>query len=191
MISFAASSSSCGRPVGVTSPAQPQCDNVPKLSRADLFVFLPIIQPAEPAPLSTTANDPLTRPLAPCSMPNVDHSRLGSTTDPVVTDTVPNRQVPQDTTTAGIQFVALSNDTSHDARQPMPKAQIEDPRGFQSSQIRRRFSQKEQNDSDGTLLIFQMRPSGPDFPFDIEALDCVLRILFDYPEMGKPRDSIR
>lgn len=35
------------------------------------------------------------------------------------------------------------------------------------------------------MLIFQMRPSDPDFRFDIEALDCVLRVLFDYPESGK------
>lgn len=68
----------------------------------------------------------------------------------VVTDTVPNRQVPQDTTTAGSQFVAPSIDTSRNARRPMPKAQIEDPSGFQLSQIRRRFSLRGQNDSDGT-----------------------------------------
>ncbi len=71
------------------------------------------------------------------------------------------------------------------------RPQIEDLRGFQLSQICRRFSQREQNDSGGTLLIFQMRPSGPDFPFGIEALDCVLCILFDYPEMGKPSLTVK
>ena len=44
-----------------------------------------------------------------------------------MTDTVPSRQVPQDTTTAGSQFVTPS--ASRNARRPMPKAQIEDPKG--------------------------------------------------------------
>ena len=37
-----------------------------------------------------------------------------------------------------------------------------------------------------TMLIFQMRSSDPDFLFDIEALDCILCVPFDYSESGKP-----
>ncbi|OCL07203.1 hypothetical protein AOQ84DRAFT_342149 [Glonium stellatum] len=104
----------------------------------------------------------------------------------VVTDAPSSRQVPQDTTAAGSQFVAPAVDTARIAHRPIPPAQIDDPRGFQLSQIRRRFSPREQDDSNGTVLTFQMRPSDPDFPFDIDALDCLLRVPFDYPESGKP-----
>lgn len=42
-----------------------------------------------------------------------------------------------------------------------------------------------------TMLIFQMRSSDPDFPFDIEALDCILCVPFDYSESGKPSLTVK
>lgn len=42
-----------------------------------------------------------------------------------------------------------------------------------------------------TMLIFQMRSFDPDFPFDIEALDCVLRVPFDYSKSGKPSFTVK
>jgi len=41
------------------------------------------------------------------------------------------------------------------------------------------------------MATFQMRSSDPDFPFDIEALDCVLRVPFDYSESGKPSLTVK
>ena len=36
-----------------------------------------------------------------------------------------------------------------------------------------------------------MRSSDPDFPFDTEALDCVLRVPFDYSKSGKPNLTVK
>jgi len=35
-------------------------------------------------------------------------------------------------------------------------------------------------------MVLKMSPSDPDFPYEIEALECSLRILNTYPESGKP-----
>lgn len=61
-------------------------------------------------------------------------------------------------------------------RRPMPQRQAEDPREFQIGQIRRRFHPEEQVAGDATVFTFKMAPSDPDFPFDIETLDCALRV---------------
>ncbi|EGY14347.1 hypothetical protein VD0002_g7461 [Verticillium dahliae] len=66
---------------------------------------------------------------------------------------------------------------------PTPEAQKKDPRGYQVEQIRRRFSPRETTLSDGTTsLIFRMKPSDPDFPFDLDFLQCDLHVPEDYPE---------
>ncbi|KAM0331457.1 hypothetical protein ACHAQA_003133 [Verticillium albo-atrum] len=66
---------------------------------------------------------------------------------------------------------------------PMPEAQAKDPRGYQVEQIRRRFSPREATLSDGTTsLIFRIKPSDPDFPFDLDFLECDLHVPEDYPE---------
>ncbi|KAK4989203.1 hypothetical protein LTR50_003417 [Elasticomyces elasticus] len=74
----------------------------------------------------------------------------------------------------------------HVMQRPTPRAQVEDPREFQVGQIRRRFSPQESAVEDATLFTFKMVPSDPDFPFDIEALECVLRVPMTYPSMGAP-----
>ncbi|GAB7337974.1 hypothetical protein MBLNU457_4351t1 [Dothideomycetes sp. NU457] len=70
---------------------------------------------------------------------------------------------------------------------PVPKAQLEDPREFQLGQIRRRYSPKEEQMPDATSLTFRMVPSDPDFPYDIEALECTLTVPLNYPSNGKPK----
>ncbi|KAF6809242.1 chy zinc finger domain protein [Colletotrichum sojae] len=66
---------------------------------------------------------------------------------------------------------------------PVPEAQTKDPRGFQIQQLRKRFSPRETTADDGTTsLVFKLKPSDPDFPFELEHLDCDLRVPEDYPE---------
>lgn len=70
---------------------------------------------------------------------------------------------------------------------PIPKAQTEDPREFQLGQIRRRFSPKETRLSssnggeDAVVLTFSLAPSDPDFPFDLDKLQCSLTVPATYP----------
>ena len=68
-------------------------------------------------------------------------------------------------------------------QKPVPEAQLRDPRGYQIGQLRRRFSPRETKAHDGALsLIFNLAPTDPDFPFELDHLECDLRIPEDYPE---------
>lgn len=65
---------------------------------------------------------------------------------------------------------------------PVPGSQTADPRGYQLSQLCRRHSPKESTLDDGsTSLLFKLSPSDPDFPFDLDALECDLRVPAAYP----------
>lgn len=64
---------------------------------------------------------------------------------------------------------------------PVPRAQIEDPRAFQLTQVKRRFRLKEIEKVDGTSLVLTLVPSDPDFPFEIAALNCILSVPKGYP----------
>ncbi|KAL1649462.1 hypothetical protein SLS58_001517 [Diplodia intermedia] len=77
-------------------------------------------------------------------------------------------------------------------QRPTPRAQQDDPREFQLAQIRRRFSPEETLDasSGATTLAFGMKPSDPDFPFDIDELSCRLRVPATYPMQGRPSLSV-
>lgn len=77
-------------------------------------------------------------------------------------------------------------DNSRIVPRPVPQSQVQDPREFQLAQIRRRFAPKEQETDGGTSLTFKLIPSDPDFPFDIEALECVLTVPSTYPKGGRP-----
>lgn len=69
----------------------------------------------------------------------------------------------------------------------MPEAQRADPRAYQVSQLRRRFTPlEERGENDASVLTFRLRPSDPDFPFDMDALHCSLRVPLEYPTSGKP-----
>lgn len=66
---------------------------------------------------------------------------------------------------------------------PVPEAQVQDPRGFQIGQLKKRFSPNESTTSEGdTSLVFKLKPSDPDFPFELPYLDCDVRIPEEYPE---------
>ncbi|KAL9050567.1 MAG: hypothetical protein Q9162_006562 [Coniocarpon cinnabarinum] len=67
---------------------------------------------------------------------------------------------------------------------PRPHAQAEsqDPRAFQAGQIKKRFGATEDVGHDGALFLqFGMPPSDPDFPFDIDRLECTLRVPAGFP----------
>jgi uncharacterized CHY-type Zn-finger protein len=69
---------------------------------------------------------------------------------------------------------------------PVSTVEKDDPRDFQITQLRRRFHPTEQNDDSGTLLTFALTPTDPDFPFDLAALQCALRIPPSFPSQGRP-----
>jgi uncharacterized CHY-type Zn-finger protein len=66
---------------------------------------------------------------------------------------------------------------------PVPEAANKDPRGYQLGQLRKRYSPKESTSADGTTsLVFRLTPSDPDFPFELDYLDCDVRVPAGYPE---------
>lgn len=67
-------------------------------------------------------------------------------------------------------------------RPPVSAAQLQDPREFQLGQIRRRFTPTEKTEANGTVFSFQLVPSDPDFPFEVEAFQCSLVVPQDYPQ---------
>lgn len=72
--------------------------------------------------------------------------------------------------------------TSRVVPKPIPSSQAEDPRGYQLEQLRRRFSPKESTIGDGvTSLVFKLKPSDPDFPFELTHLECDVRVPAQYP----------
>ncbi|KAK8178013.1 hypothetical protein IWX90DRAFT_422536 [Phyllosticta citrichinensis] len=80
---------------------------------------------------------------------------------------------------------AVTVDSSRVVQRPTPRTQAEQPREFQLSQIRRRFAPKERQEANGsTVMEFGMKPSDPDFPFDIDALQCALVVPASYPSGG-------
>ncbi|KAG0158161.1 hypothetical protein PDIDSM_5674 [Penicillium digitatum] len=70
-------------------------------------------------------------------------------------------------------------------QRPVSKLEQTDPREFQINQLRRRYRPQEVNDAQGTTLTFGLVPSDPDFPFELERLQCVLRVPSTYPK-GRP-----
>ena len=74
---------------------------------------------------------------------------------------------------------------------PVPNAQKADPREFQLQQVRRRYSATEESASDGTSLSFKLKPSDPDFPFDLPFLECTLHVPVTYPRPGRPSLTVR
>jgi phage FluMu protein Com len=66
---------------------------------------------------------------------------------------------------------------------PVAQTQVKDPRTYQVEQIRRRYSPKETTLQNGdTSLTFKLAPSDPDFPFELEFLECDLRVPTQYPK---------
>jgi hypothetical protein len=73
-----------------------------------------------------------------------------------------------------------------DARVVRPQPHIEDPRAFQVGQIERRYKPKVTQNERESTYTFKMSPSDPDFPYEIEALECTLVVPKTYPETGRP-----
>ncbi len=69
---------------------------------------------------------------------------------------------------------------------PIPKAQIADTREFQIGQIKRRFASEVSDENERTTLAFQLQPSDPDFPFELDGLRCTLTVPRGYPSTGRP-----
>ena len=92
---------------------------------------------------------------------------------------------------AGRQYVPPPVDGSRIVQRPIPRAQADDPREFQIQQLRRRFSPVEETEHDGTAFTFTMVPTDPDFPFEMEGLECVLHVPACYPRGRKPYIDVK
>ncbi|KAK4154766.1 hypothetical protein C8A00DRAFT_42507 [Chaetomidium leptoderma] len=65
---------------------------------------------------------------------------------------------------------------------PVPERESKDARGYQLEQLRRRYAPKETELDNGDVsLLFNLTPSDPDFAFDLDHLECDLRIPEAYP----------
>ena len=93
-------------------------------------------------------------------------------------------EATQDTKTVPQQSWPAPNQ-SRIVSKPVPQAQSADPREFQIGQLRRRYSPEEVSDSHATSLKFKLQPSDPDFPFELDGLQCTLVVPFNFPK-GKP-----
>ncbi|KAL2161950.1 hypothetical protein VTH06DRAFT_7735 [Thermothelomyces fergusii] len=66
---------------------------------------------------------------------------------------------------------------------PVPERETKDARGYQIEQLRRRYNPQETVlDNGETSLFFHLKPSDPDFPYDLDYLECDLRIPEAYPK---------
>jgi phage FluMu protein Com len=66
---------------------------------------------------------------------------------------------------------------------PVPEREARDARGYQLEQLRRRYSPKETTLSNGAVsLLFNLTPSDPDFPFDLDHLECDVHVPAAYPK---------
>lgn len=88
----------------------------------------------------------------------------------------------------GRQQAVADPPSSRIVPKPVPKAQHDDPRSYQLNQLRKRYSPKESTVDNGaaTRLIFNLAPSDPDFPFELDHLECDLKIPKNYPKDGSP-----
>jgi phage FluMu protein Com len=65
---------------------------------------------------------------------------------------------------------------------PVPESQAQDPRKYHIDQLKKRFSAKVSTLQSGiTAVSFLLKPSDPDFPFELDALDCEIQVPREYP----------
>lgn len=75
---------------------------------------------------------------------------------------------------------------------PVSKAELENPREFQITQIVRRYSPFRADLGEATTLKFRLNPTDPDFPFELETgLHCVLTVPAGYPHDGRPKIAVQ
>ena len=101
-------------------------------------------------------------------------------------DVTPNMQNLTITSTVTGELSHTSKATRTAVQRPISKTEDQNPREFQLNQLRRRFRPTEETDECATFLTFQMVPSDPDFPFELESLHCTLRVPISYPTRGRP-----
>lgn len=99
-----------------------------------------------------------------------DTTAAHNTTDHGLTqgDALPTRPIPQV------------------VHRPMPQAQTHDPKAFQVGQIQRRFKPDVSQHAEASTYSFQMKPTDPDFPYDIDHLECILTVPDTFPASGRP-----
>ncbi|KAF7719657.1 Uncharacterized protein PECH_004155 [Penicillium ucsense] len=85
---------------------------------------------------------------------------------------------------------AVTKSTVAQVTRPVSKVERNDPREFQLNQLRRRFRPQEEEVIDGTKFTFGLVPSDPDFPFELDALKCILHVPSTYPDKGRPKLSV-
>ncbi|KAL2263609.1 hypothetical protein VTK26DRAFT_5971 [Humicola hyalothermophila] len=73
---------------------------------------------------------------------------------------------------------------------PVPEREVKDAREYQLGQIRRRYSPKETDLGHETVLLFNLTPSDPDFPFELHHLECELRVPATYPKQ-RPKLQVK
>lgn len=66
---------------------------------------------------------------------------------------------------------------------PVPKQEVKDTRGYQIAQLKRRYAPKEADLGGEVSLKFNLTPSDPDFPYDLDHLECDLRVPAAYPRL--------
>ena len=91
----------------------------------------------------------------------------------------------------GRQYVAPPVDISRVVQKPVPRIQRESPREFQIQQVKRRFSAAEKHEDGRSTLFFRLTPSDPDFPFEMDGLDCVLHVPEEYPKTTRPSLEVK
>ncbi|KAI1814888.1 hypothetical protein GGS20DRAFT_377067 [Poronia punctata] len=66
---------------------------------------------------------------------------------------------------------------------PIPASQNQDPRRYQLDQLKKRYSPQIGTLQNGTSTVrFHLKPSDPDFPFELEYLDCEIHVPKGYPK---------
>lgn len=73
---------------------------------------------------------------------------------------------------------------------PVPEREVKDAREYQLGQLRRRYSPKETDLGHEVSLQFNLVPSDPDFPFDLDHLECELRVPSGYPKQ-RPKLQVK
>ncbi|KAK6207070.1 hypothetical protein LQW54_007498 [Pestalotiopsis sp. IQ-011] len=66
---------------------------------------------------------------------------------------------------------------------PVPQSQMQDPRKYQIEQLKKRFAAQVSNLQNGiTNVSFHLKPSDPDFPFELDFLECEVQVPRHYPD---------
>ncbi|KAI0183787.1 hypothetical protein EV127DRAFT_446042 [Xylaria flabelliformis] len=96
---------------------------------------------------------------------------------------IPTGHIPREAIDGRRQAVAEASNSV--VQKPVPTSQRKDPRKYQLDQIKKRFSPTLGTLQNGSTIVrFKLKPSDPDFPFELEHLDCELQVPLRYPEQA-------